>query len=99
MYVSEADYEKYSDRWDELAESGNMKHTCSTCAHDGQCDNLHHCGGSCWESAFVECDQCGCEIHFEEVDFSDEDGHNWCSEECMNDWQADNGEEEEGGEE
>ena len=30
-----------------------MKHTrtCSTCAHDGCCADLHYCGGKCWEPA------------------------------------------------
>ena len=23
--------------------------TCATCIHDGQCDGLPNCGGSCWE--------------------------------------------------
>ena len=24
--------------------------TCYNCAHDGQCVDLHYCGGSCWEA-------------------------------------------------
>ena len=27
------------------------RHTCATCAHDGCCADLHHCGGSCWTPA------------------------------------------------
>ena len=25
-----------------------IMHTCATCAHDGQCVDLHYCGGARW---------------------------------------------------
>ena len=28
-----------------------MRYTCSTCAYDGCCDGMPHCGGTCWVSA------------------------------------------------
>lgn len=31
--------------------------TCSTCAHDGQCVDMHYCGGSCWEQTEEESEQ------------------------------------------
>ena len=70
---------------------------CSTCIHDGQCVDLPYCGGLRWESAFDECAQCGRRIHADDVEFGDDDGHAFCSEDCMDEWTADN--EEKGDEE
>lgn len=33
-----------------------MSETCATCAHNGCCSDLHHCGGSRWEDAEREGD-------------------------------------------
>ena len=33
--------------------------SCSTCIHDGQCVDLHYCGGSCWSPMYGECVKCG----------------------------------------
>lgn len=66
--------------------------TCSTCIHDGQCDGLPNCGGSCWQNAYGECAQCGEPVHFE---LAYEDGDEiFCSEECAEKYRADNEEEE-----
>jgi hypothetical protein len=29
----------------------SARHTCATCAHYGECADLHHCGGSAWVEA------------------------------------------------
>ena len=51
MFVTEAEYERWpSENWDQLAREGGGRRTCATCAHDGQCVDLHYCGGSCWEA-------------------------------------------------
>lgn len=72
------------------------RHTCANCAHDGCCEGLPHCGGTCWAPAFGECDQCGRQVLLEDVEWESEDGkHIFCSEKCMNEWAADNAEEEE----
>lgn len=71
------------------------RHTCATCAHDGCCEGLPHCGGTYWDPAFGECAQCGREVLLEDAEFADDDGHIFCSEECMNEWAADDAEEEE----
>jgi len=55
MFVTEEEYEKYSDRWDEL--TSEPPHTCATCAHDGQCVDLHYCGGMYWEDGREEDDE------------------------------------------
>lgn len=55
--------------------------TCSTCIHDGQCDGLPNCGGSCWQNAYGECANCGARVHLEEA-FED-CGEIYCSKECM----------------
>ena len=44
--MTEEEYEKYSDRWDELPV--RTPHTCATCYHNGSCE--HHCGGLYWEA-------------------------------------------------
>jgi len=62
--------------------------TCATCAHDGQCDGLPNCGGTCWQDAFSECAQCG-ERFRDEGDYRSEDGHYFCSEKCLEDWERD----------
>ncbi len=39
--------------WDAIPEEmlpRKVARTCYTCAHDGQCVDLHYCGGSCWEA-------------------------------------------------
>ena len=64
---------------------------CRTCAHYGCCDDLHYCGGSCWVDAYGECAQCGRGVLAEDAEFSDDDGHVFCCEECYLDWCADNG--------
>lgn len=30
--------------------SNRMRHTCANCAHNGQCADLHYCGGSYWQA-------------------------------------------------
>lgn len=30
--------------------SNRTRHTCATCAHDGQCADLHFCGGAYWQA-------------------------------------------------
>lgn len=72
-----------------------MRHTCSTCAHDGCCDGLPRCGGSCWVSAFSKCDRCGCEFR-DDGDWQSDDGeHSFCCEECLNEWCEEHPNEEE----
>lgn len=66
--------------------------TCSTCIHDGQCDGLPNCGGSCWQNAYVECAQCGNQVHLELA--YDDGGGIFCSEECAEQYRADDDEEE-----
>ena len=74
---------------------GINRHTCATCAYDGCCDGLPNCGGSCWVSAFSECDQCGAEFR-DDGDWQSEDGeHSFCSEACLEDWECDHQSEEE----
>lgn len=94
MYVDEATYDQYWDRWDELEENESSG-SCSTCRHNGSCDDLHYCGGTCWESMYAECAQCGKRIVAEDAEFSDEDGNVWCSEECVEKWEKKNEEESE----
>lgn len=70
--------------------------TCSTCIHDGCCEGLPHCGGSCWQNAYGECANCGKQVHLE---MAHEDGDDiFCSEECAERYRADNEEEDEEGE-
>lgn len=63
MFVTEAEYEQYLGRWDELRGepshtcAGEPSHTCATCAHDGQCVDLHYCGGTYWEDGREEDDE------------------------------------------
>jgi hypothetical protein len=71
------------------------RHTCATCAYEGCCDGLPNCGGSCWKSAFSECDNCGAEFR-DEGDWQGEDGeHSFCSEACMEEWMLEHPNEEE----
>lgn len=58
-------------------------HGCHDCIHNGQCDGLPRCGGSCWEPAYGECAQCGGLVNLDDAEFSTEDGEVFCSEECM----------------
>jgi len=30
--------------------SNRQRHTCANCAHNGQCADLHYCGGSYWQA-------------------------------------------------
>ena len=63
--------------------------TCATCAYDGCCDGLPHCGGRHWVDAFTECAQCG--ERFRDVgDWRSEDGRKFCSEKCLEEWKRDN---------
>lgn len=71
-----------------------MRRTCSTCAHDGQCDGLPNCGGSCWVSAFSKCENCGAEFR-DDFGWQSEDGHTFCSEKCLNEWCEEHPNEEE----
>lgn len=66
--------------------------TCSTCIHDGCCEGLPHCGGTCWRSAYGECAQCGEPVHLEMA--YEDGGEIFCSEECAEKYRADNEEEE-----
>jgi len=71
-------------------------HGCSDCIHDGQCDGLPNCGGSCWQDAFTECPQCGERFRYEDSDWENEAGQVFCSEDCMEAWERDHqGEEDE----
>lgn len=36
----------------------NNRHTCATCAHYGQCADLHYCGGSYWTADEDEDEDC-----------------------------------------
>lgn len=73
-------------------------HGCGDCIHDGCCVGLPHCGGSAWAPAYGECEQCGARVHLEDVEYETEDGkHIFCSEGCMNEWLAENGEDDEEG--
>ena len=66
--------------------------TCSTCIHDGCCDGLPHCGGTCWQNAYGECANCGARVHLE---MAYEDGDKiFCSDKCAGQYRADNEEEE-----
>ncbi len=56
------------------------KRTCETCRHDGQCDGLHYCGGSCWESVVMVCEICGRPCLCDEATET-ADGR-WVCEEC-----------------
>lgn len=67
--------------------------TCATCAYDGCCDGLPRCGGIYWVNAFRECDNCGEEFR-DEGDWKSEDGHSFCSEKCLKEWESEQAEEE-----
>ena len=69
------------------------RYTCATCAHNGCCDGLPNCGGSCWTSAFAECPQCGEEFR-DEGDWQSEDGKSFCSETCLGEYEAQQQEED-----
>ena len=69
--------------------------TCATCAHDGQCDGLPNCGGSCWEDAYTDCAQCGERVRYEDSDWENEAGQLFCSEECLDAWERDHKDEKE----
>lgn len=67
--------------------------TCSTCIHDGCCEGLPHCGGSCWQNAYGECANCGKQVHLE---MAHEDGDEiFCSEECAIEYRNNHEEEDE----
>lgn len=68
--------------------------TCSTCAHDGCCDGLPNCGGCRWKPAYGECAECGALVLLVDVEFEDEDGRIFCSEDCMDEYHADDEEQE-----
>lgn len=77
---------------------GRNGHGCGDCIHNGCCDGLPHCGGSAWAPAYGECEQCGGRVHLDDVEYETEDGkHIFCSEGCMNEWLAENGEDDEEG--
>ncbi len=68
-------------------------HTCSTCIHDGCCNDLPYCGGAYWRWREVECMDCGREFNpDDEGEFVDD---RWLCESCAATAKA----EEEGGEE
>lgn len=72
--------------------------TCATCIHDGQCDGLPHCGGTCWQNAYGECERCGGRVSLEDVEYQTDDGkHIFCSAECLDEWFRENGEDGEEG--
>lgn len=60
-----------------------MSFSCSTCAHDGQCNT--DCGGACWSPAgggFVRCEWCGSEVDFDDATWSDDGKRAYCCDEC-----------------
>lgn len=75
------------DRWEAATQTHGR--SCRDCVHDGCCDGLPHCGGSCFNSRWVECDRCGNEYdggYMEEVE--DEDGTTLLlCESCYSDWE------------
>lgn len=94
MTVTEDEYDRWpSDMWEDLSRGGSNKYTCSTCAHEGCCDGLPNCGGSCWQNAMSECPGCGKEFR-DEGDWQSEDGHSFCSEECLDEWESEHKEQE-----
>ena len=68
------------------------KHTCATCVHDGCCDGLPNCGGTCWQNAYGECAQCGNPVRLDDVEWQSEDGSIFCSESCLGAWEVERGE-------
>ena len=52
---------------------------CSTCIHDGCCENLPYCGGAHWSPAYGKCSRCGAEIALDDCE-EDADGNPLCHE-------------------
>lgn len=51
MNVTEEEYNQWPDfMWLDLAREGDGGQTCANCAHEGQCEGLHYCGGTYWEA-------------------------------------------------
>ena len=71
-------------------------HRCGTCAYDGCCDGLPYCGGSRWVDAYGECAQCGCRVLREDVEYEGKNGEILCSQDCYDNWMADNADNDEG---
>lgn len=40
---------------------------CRGCVHDGCCDGLPYCGGSCYQSAYEDCERCGKTCYWEDL--------------------------------
>ena len=50
MLIPESEQALWDEIPPEMLPPRKVARTCSSCAHDGQCDGLPFCGGNCWEA-------------------------------------------------
>ena len=50
MLIPESEQAAWDEIPPEMLPPRKVARTCSSCAHDGQCDGLPFCGGNSWEA-------------------------------------------------